>query len=175
MKTRKMEAGEIARYVNPMMMFEENWFLVSASDEGVTNTLTAAWGGFGNVCNKKAATVYIRPQRYTKKFIDKSGRFTMTFFNFNDPKIKNALGYIGTHSGADEPDKIKNAGLTLTTVDGQPTYTEGKYVLVCRPFFRQQLEEKNFLDSKVAEESFPDKDFSVMYIAEIESAYEILD
>ena len=27
----------------------------------------------------------------------------------------------------------------------------------------------------VAEESFPDKDFSVMYIAEIESAYEILE
>ena len=73
MKTRKMEAGEIARYVNPMMMFEENWFLV------------------------------------------------------------------------------------------------------CRPFFRQQLEEKNFLDGKVAEESFPDKDFSVMHIAEIESLYEILE
>jgi hypothetical protein len=101
MKTRKMEAnGEIARHVNPMMMFEENWFLVTASDEGVTNTLTAAWGGFGNVCNKKVATVYIRPQRYTKKFIDKSGRFTLTFFNFNDSKIKSALGISGYSFGS---------------------------------------------------------------------------
>jgi len=173
-ENKKMEAGEIARYVNPMMMFEENWFLVSASDEGVTNTLTAAWGGFGNVCNKKVATVYIRPQRYTKKFIDASGRFTLTFFDFNDAKIRKALGYLGSHSGADEPDKIKNAGLTLTTVEGQPTFADGKYVLVCRPFFRQQLEEKNFLDGKVAGETFPDKDFSVMYIAEVEAAYEIL-
>ena len=33
----------------------------------------------------------------------------------------------------------------------------------------------NLQGNKVAEESFPDKDFSVMYIAEIESAYEILE
>jgi flavin reductase (DIM6/NTAB) family NADH-FMN oxidoreductase RutF len=157
-----------------MMMFEENWYLVSAADKGVTNTLTAAWGGFGNVCNKKAVTVYIRPQRYTKKFIDASGRFTLTFFNFNDSKIRKALGYLGSHSGAEEPDKIRNAGLTLTDIEGQPAFAEGKYVLICRPFFRQQLEEKNFLDTKAAEASFPDKDFSVMYIAEVEEAYEIL-
>ena len=107
MKTRRMESGEIAQHVNPMMMFEENWYLVSAADKGVANTLTAAWGGFGNVCDKKVVTVYIRPQRYTKKFIDASGRFTLTFFNFNDAKIRKALGYLGSHSGADEPDKIK--------------------------------------------------------------------
>ena len=174
MKTRKMEPGEIAKHVNPMTMFEENWFLVSAAEKGAANTLTAAWGGFGNVCNKKTVTVYIRPQRYTKKFIDASGRFTLTFFDFGDAEVRKALGYLGSHSGADDPDKIKNSGLTLTDIYGQPTYTEGKYVLLCRPFFRQQLKERNFLDTEVADESFPSKDFSVMYIAEVESAYEIL-
>jgi len=48
-------------------------------------------------------------------------------------------------------------------------------VLVCKTFFRQELAPENFTDAKVAEENYPDKDFSVMYIAEIEAAYEITD
>lgn len=173
MKTKRMELSEITKVIDPIVGMRQNdWYLITAEKDGVANTLTAAWGGFGNVCEKKTATVYIRPQRYTKKFMDASGRFTMTFFDFD--KYAKALGYLGSHSGADEQDKIKNAGLTLTQIDGQPTYEEGKYVLICKTFFRQQLAPENFVDSKVADESYPDKDYSVMYIAEIESAYEIV-
>ncbi len=103
--------------------------------------------------------------------MDASGRFTMTFFDFE--KYSQALLYLGSHSGAEEPDKIKTAGLTLTHLDGQPTYEEGKYVLICKTFFRQPMAPENFTDAKVAESSFPSKDYSVIYIAEIEAAYEI--
>jgi len=68
-------------------MVQNDWYLVTAEDGGVANTLTAAWGGLGNLCWKSTATVYIRPQRYTKKFMDASGRFTMTAENFTDPKV----------------------------------------------------------------------------------------
>jgi len=174
MKTRKMNLNEITKVIDPIIaMRRDSWFLVSAEKDGKVNALTAAWGGFGNVCEKPAATAYIRPQRFTRKFIDESGRFTMTFFDF--ARYLDALSYIGSHSGAEEPDKIAHAGLTAAEIDGQPTYEEGRYVLICRPFFRQQLAEENFLDPAVAKASFPDKDFSYMYIAEIESAYEILN
>lgn len=175
MKTRKMNLNEITKVIDPIVaMRQDNWYLVSATDKaGKTNALTAAWGGFGNVCEKKTATVYIRPQRYTKRFMDDSGRFTMTYFDF--AKYGSTLGYMGSRSGETEPDKIKNAGLHLTTVDGQPTYEEGKYVIICKIFFRQQLAPENFIDADVRESSFPDKDYSVMYIAEIEGAYEILE
>ena len=174
MKTRKMNLNEITKAVDPIVaMRQNNWYLVSATDKsGKTNALTAAWGGLGNVCEKKVATVYIRPQRYTKRFMDESGRFTMTYFDFD--KYGKALGYMGSRSGETEPDKIKNAGLTLTEIDGQPTYEEGKYVIICKTFFRQQLDPENFIDLEVRDVSFPDKDYSVMYIAEIEAAYEIL-
>lgn len=170
-----MELSEITKVIDPIIsMRQNNWYLVSATNsKGQTNALTAAWGGFGNVCEKPVATVYIRPQRYTKKFIDDSERFTMTYFDFD--QYSKALTYMGSHSGADDPDKIANAGLTLKTIDGQPTYAEGKYVLICRPFFCQQLEEKNFLDADFAKKTFPDKDFSYMYISEIEAAYEIYE
>jgi len=173
MKTRKMELGGITKVIDPIIgMRQKDWYLVSAKDNGTTNALTAAWGGFGNVCEKPVATIYIRPQRYTKKFIDASGYFTMTYFDFQ--KYEKALAYMGSHSGANEPDKIHKAGLTLTEIDGQPTYAEGKYVFICKPFFCQQLAPENFLDKEIMSASFPDKDFSFMYIAEIKAAYEIL-
>lgn len=172
MKTNKIGLEEITKRIEPIVGMRANdWYLVTAEHDGVANTLTAAWGGFGNVCEKKVAMVYIRPQRHTKKFMDASGRFTMTFFDFE--KYAKALGYLGSHSGADEPDKIQNAGLTLAHINGQPTFEEGKMVLLCKTVFRQPLNPENFVDAEVAEKCFPDKDYSVMYIAEIEEAYEI--
>jgi len=170
MTFRKMEVSGIAEKINPISMIQDNWYLVTAEDNGTVNTLTAAWGGLGNVCGKSAATVYIRPQRYTKKFMDASGRFTMTFFDFD--KYQPALMYLGSHSGADDPDKIEHAGLHLTHVEGEPACEEGKYVLVCRTFFRQPMDPANFIDPKDAEANYPDKDYSVIYIAEIVAAYE---
>ena len=125
MKTRKMNLNEITKAIDPIVaMRQNNWYLVSATDKsGKTNALTAAWGGLGNVCEKKVATVYIRPQRYTKRFMDESGRFTMTYFDFD--KYGKALGYMGSRSGETEPDKIKNAGLTLTEIDGSPLMRKG--------------------------------------------------
>ena len=92
---------------------------MTAEAEGKVNTLTAGWFTLGNNWEKKIATVFIRPQRHTKKFIDASGRFTLTFFDGH----QDTLGYLGTHSGADVPDKIEKSGLHLTQGDGQPTYT----------------------------------------------------
>ena len=82
--------------------------------------------------------------------------------------------YIGSNSGEDVPDKIEKAGLTLTHVDGKPTYEEGKYMLVCKILYRQVQKPENFMDPAFAVETFPDHDYSVMYIAEIEAAYELV-
>ena len=167
---KTIEPKEITR--NPFTLIGDDWMLVTAEKDGKANTMTASWGGVGILWGKTVATIYIRPQRYTKRFMDESGRFTMTYFDFD--KYGKALGYMGSRSGETEPDKIKNAGLTLTEIDGQPTYEEGKYVIICKTFFRQQLDPENFIDLEVRDVSFPDKDYSVMYIAEIEAAYEIL-
>lgn len=169
MKFNKIELSEISKRVDPIVGMREQWDLVTAEYDGIVNTLTAAWGAFGNVCDKKTVTVYIRPQRYTKKFMDESGRFTMTFF---DGHMKELL-YLGTTSGADVPDKIEKAGLHVTHVDGQPTFEEGKLVLVCKTIYKDAFRPENFTDQALAEAAYPDKDYSVMYIAEIEAAYEI--
>jgi len=168
MKYKKIELKEITKMIDPIEeMRTKNWFLVTAQDSEGINTLTAAWGSFGNVWEKKIVTIYIRPQRYTKKFIDNSQEFTITFFD----GYQNEMGYLGKTSGRDVPNKIEKSGLHLTEIDGKPTFEEGKLVLVCKTLYKDSFKPENFIDKEIPEKIYPNKDYSVMYIAEITNAY----
>jgi len=169
MKTKKIEIGEIAKKVDPIVWMESNWGLVTAESDGKINTMTVAWGAFGNVWWKKTVILYIRPQRYTKEFIDKDERFTLTFFEGR----KKEMTYLGSNSGRDIPDKIERSGLHAVDIDGQPTFEEGRYVLLLKTLYQQPMEQTCFADPAFGRENYPDKDYSEIYIAEIESAYEI--
>ena len=56
--------------INPFTKIGKEWTLITAGDIQKHNTMTASWGGVGVLWNKNVATVYIRPQRYTKEFVD---------------------------------------------------------------------------------------------------------
>ena len=47
-----------------------NWALVTAGTKEKFNTMTISWGTFGELWNEPIVTIFIRHQRYTKKFID---------------------------------------------------------------------------------------------------------
>ena len=64
---------------NPFTKISKEWMLVTAGDEKKSNTMTASWGGVGIMWGKNIATAYIRPQRYTKKFMDETGMYTLSF------------------------------------------------------------------------------------------------
>ena len=65
---------------NAMKLIGRDWMLVSAEKDGKVNTMTASWGGLGIMWSKNVATAYVRPQRYTKEFMDNADTFTLTFF-----------------------------------------------------------------------------------------------
>ena len=52
--------------INPFQRIGQDWMLVTAGNEteGV-NTLTACWGGLGDLWHKDAAFIFISPSRYT--------------------------------------------------------------------------------------------------------------
>ena len=64
---------------NPFDEISNHWVLISAKKDGVVNTMTASWGQLGHLWGKNVMTVYIRPQRYTKEFVDNSEYFTLSF------------------------------------------------------------------------------------------------
>ena len=151
---------------NPFLL-KSHWMLVTSEYDSKVNTLTASWGGFGIMWNKEVVFVFIRPERYTKEFIDKSGKFNLSFF---DTKYKKDLSYLGTVSGRDE-DKIAQSNLNLTTLHDYPVFEEASYAINAKVLFKQDLAETSFLDQTIITQKYPLKDFHTMYIAEIEDVF----
>lgn len=77
---------------NPFTKIGSEWMLITAGDQSGYNTMTASWGGLGVLWGKNVATCYIRPQRYTKKFVDANDTFTLSFYG---PEHKQALSICG--------------------------------------------------------------------------------
>ena len=87
---------------NPFTKIGKEWMLITAGNEEKCNTMTASWGGVGVMWGKNAVTAYIRPQRYTKEFVDREEAFTISFY---DEKYRKALNLCGTVSGKDTDDE----------------------------------------------------------------------
>lgn len=156
---------------NPMTGFGTDWMALTAGNEkNGYNTMTVAWGQIGSIWGREGlnhamptAVCYVRPQRYTKKFMDTEEYFTLSAF----PKeYKKALGYIGSHSGKDS-DKVSEAGLTPVFADNTTYFEEANMVLICRTLYQAPLKEEYFKDHAVVDRDYPGKDFHDMYIGEI--------
>jgi flavin reductase (DIM6/NTAB) family NADH-FMN oxidoreductase RutF len=148
---------------NPFQMIGKDWMLITAGDESKANTMTASWGGLGVMYGKNVAYIVVRPQRYTKEFIDQNDTFSLSFL---DKEYRDILNYLGTVSGRNE-DKIAKSGLTLSYFGQTPYFGEATNVLICKKLFSQTMEGDSLLEEKLNQTWYPNKDYHVLYIAEI--------
>ena len=88
MSFREVKAEELT--MNPFTKIGKEWLLITAGNEEKCNTMTASWGAMGVMWGKNAVTVYIRPQRYTKEFVDREDTFTISVLG---EKYRKALNY----------------------------------------------------------------------------------
>ncbi len=151
---------------NPFEMIGKDWMLVTAEKGGKVNAMTASWGGLGIMWNKKVAYVFIRPQRYTKEFIDAADTFSLSFY---DERYRKTLSYLGTVSGRDE-EKIEKSGLTKESYENTPYFKEANLVLICKKLYAQEYNPEGFIDKTLDKTNYPDKDYHTMYIVEITNA-----
>lgn len=149
---------------NPFQMIGKEWLLVAAEKEGKINAMTASWGGVGVMWGKNAAFLVIRPQRYTKEFIDVSETVSLSVLG---EAYRKTLGYFGSVSGREE-DKIKKSGLTVAHDDKTPYFAEADTVIIGRKLYAQEYRPECFTDTALDEKWYPDKDYHTMYILEIE-------
>lgn len=148
---------------NVFSMIGDQWMLITAGTAGQCNTMTASWGGLGVIWGGPAATCYVRPQRYTKEFLDREEYFTLAFFG---EEQRQALALCGSKSGR-EIDKVKECGFTVKAAAcGAPYFEQAELVLVCRKRFVQAMEPENIPDD-VKEKWYPNQDYHTMYIGEI--------
>jgi len=149
---------------NAFSLIGKEWMLITAKKGNKVNTMTAAWGGIGILWGKPVAYVFIRPQRYTKEFVDAAEKLSLSFL---EDGHRQELGYLGKVSGRDE-DKIAKSGLTLTEADGIPCFEEAKLVLLGRKLYQQEMKPECFIDQEQISKWYPEKDFHTMYVVEIE-------
>ena len=149
---------------NPFTKISKEWMLVTAGDEKKSNTMTASWGGFGIMWGKNIATVYIRPQRYTKEFMDANDTFTVSFLS---EEYRKALNVCGTVSGRNVEDKWAEAGLHPYPVDGTTAVDEADLVLVCKTQYHLVIKPECFDVMENDSKWYPQKDYHIMYMAEI--------
>ena len=155
-----------ALHGDPFTMIGKEWMLVTAmKEDGSVNTMTASWGGVGILWNKKVAFVFIRPQRYTKEFIDAQEHLTLSFY---DESHRKELAYFGKASGRDE-DKIEKAGFHTIKENGYAYFSEANTVLKCKKLYAQYLDTECFLEKDLIEKNYPQNDFHMMYVVEIEN------
>ena len=110
---------------NPFTLIGKDWGLVTAGTSEKVNTMTVSWGGVGIMWGKPVAFIFIRPQRYTKEFIDNNNVLSLSFY---DDTKREMLSFMGSKSGRDL-DKITEMGLTVAFDNQVPYFEEAKTVL----------------------------------------------
>ncbi len=144
-------------------LIDQQWMLITAGTLNHWNTMTASWGGLGTLWNRPVAFCFVRPTRYTYEFMEKSRRFTLSFFS---PRYRQALLYCGTKSGRDT-DKAKATGLEpVAGTPGTVYFRQARMVFECRKLYFQDLQPENMLVSSI-HKLYPHKDYHRMYIGEV--------
>ncbi len=149
---------------NPFTVVGKEWLLITAEKNGIVNTLTASWGGFGHLWNKDVVNIFIRQSRYTKEFIDEADNFSISILNHD--KYLDQLMYLGKVSGRDE-NKIKNSGLTIKHIDDVPYFMEANQVFICKKLFAQTINSNNIIDNKITDKFYENEDNHEIYFGEV--------
>ncbi len=153
--------------VNPFTLIAHDWFLLTAGKRGGFNTMTCGWGALGILWNKPVAFVFVRPTRHTYDFMNRSEKFTLSFFSEGH---RPALKYCGSRSGRD-CDKVKEAGLTpVFSKTGGIYFKEARMILECRKIYFDDLKPGRFLKKEIGK-NYPQKDYHRLYVGEIESVW----
>lgn len=159
----KMRAFDLN--INVFKEFKENYGLIVAGGKKGSNLMTVSWGGMGVLWNKNVVFLFVRPQRYTMKFINENDKFTISFFdgNYKDNLIK-----AGRISG-EGIDKFKETGFTkIYDVDNDINYVrEATYVFKLKKLYVGDILKDKFIDKSLIEANYPNNDFHHIIIAEI--------
>lgn len=161
--TERYEEISVNELENTYKLIKDDWMLITAKDGDGANAMTASWAGLGELWNRHVAFCFIRPQRYTFELTEREERFSLAFF---DEEYRSALNLCGTKSGRDS-DKLTEAGLTVSELDGVPVIDQARMLLVCKKLYADFIREDAFVDADMLK-FYERGDFHRFYIVEIE-------
>lgn len=156
----------VSEFCNIFDLISEDKMLITAAADGRVNTMTASWGGAGFLWGQPVAVCFIRPGRFTERFVEASQALSLSFFG---GERRRALAICGSMSGRDG-DKFEAAGLSPAYRAGVPYIAEAHTVLICRRLYSAPFERSRFVDDgQICTRFYPDDDYHIMHICAIEA------
>ena len=143
--------------------FDKKWALLSAGPKDDHNTMTISWGTMGTLWDKPIMTVFVKPIRFTSKFMHENEYFTVSFFS--DDK-RDALMKMGTITGRHKTDKDALAGLTVKDLGEAVTYEEAEVTFLCRKIYWQDMITAHMPEAVRQKHYLPDEPHT-LYIGEV--------
>ena len=117
----------------------------------------------GTLWNKPAVTVYVRPTRFTHKFMNENEYFTVSFF----PEDKReALTKMGTITGRHKTDKDALTGLTVRDLGEAVTYEEAEVTFLCRKIYSADMLTRH-MPVDIVEAFYTPEEPHTLYIGEV--------
>ena len=114
--------------------------IISAGTKESHNSCVIGWGLLGVAWSKPLFIVYVKPDRYTYQFMEKSDYFTVSFIK---KSLYKKFRIYGNKSGRDI-NKEEESGAQIQFLDnGGITFKEAEEVYVCKMIAKIQLEDKN--------------------------------
>jgi flavin reductase (DIM6/NTAB) family NADH-FMN oxidoreductase RutF len=154
---------------NIFKLFDNDWMLLTAGEENNFNTMTVSWGTMGILWNLPVAICFVRPQRHTLQFMQKSDMFTLCAL---PETMRDALSLCGSKSGRDM-DKAKAAGLTpFVTSNKGIAFSQARMYVECRKIYKDEIKPSSFVDTSIIGKIYPKSDFHHIFLGEITGWYE---
>jgi len=151
--------------MNVFKTWETQWLLLCAGEHPESfNIMTVAWGGFGVLWARPVAFIFVRPERYTYKFIESHDSFTLSAF---PEEHKDKLSFCGKRTGRDT-DKVKECGFSPipSRKVKAPGFDEAELIVECRKVYFSDLVPKNFLAEYIPA-NYPTRNYHRIYIGEV--------
>ncbi len=161
--------------VSPMVYSEDTYrvlgrcgCLLVSGNIGKANVMTIGGALIGRMWGKYFFLVAIRPSKYTHRFIEETGEFTV-----NVPKrgMEETVKYCGSVSGR-EHDKFRERKLTLAQGKkiNAPIISDCVIHYECKVAYKTEVNPKD-LQKDIAASRYPSGDYSTLYFGEILATY----
>ena len=153
---------------NVFRLIGDDWMLITAGNMKSYNTMTASWGFMGILWNKPVAVCFIRPQRYTLRFVENNDYYTLSFF---EEKFRHALEFCGARSGRDYNKASETGLIPVATQTGNITFSQARLVLECKKLYADTINENNFIVKELITKNYPGKDFHRFFFGQVINVY----
>ncbi len=130
--------------------------LVTGRNFNEKNIMTIGWIQFGIVWQEPIVTIYVRPSRFSYKYLQNHNEFTL---NILSEKYLDQIVICGSKSGS-FCDKFEETGLTpaASKTVSTPSIKEAEIILECKSLFKTDIE-KDKLNDLISARYYANNDY----------------